>query len=136
MNVVRKAMCVGISVIFTAGMVACDKSGPAESVGNAIDETTEKAAQSLDAATKKLTEQSEKVGGIVNDAATTAKVKAAILAETKLRSLPISVTTTNDNVTLSGIVDSQQSIDRAKEIASSVSGVKKVENLLLVKSTD
>lgn len=136
MNVVRKAMCVGISVIFTAGMAACDKSGPAESAGNAIDETTEKAARSLDAATKKLTEQSEKVGGIVNDAAITAKVKAAILAETKLRSLPISVTTTNDNVTLSGIVDSQQSIDRAKEIASGVSGVKKVENLLLVKSTD
>lgn len=136
MNVVTKAIWMGISVIFSAGMVACDKPGPAESVGSAIDETTEKAARSIDAATKKLTEQSEKVGGIVNDAAITAKVKAAILAETKLRSLPISVTTTNDHVTLSGIVDSQQSIDRAKEIASSVSGVKKVENLLLVKSTD
>jgi hyperosmotically inducible protein len=38
-------------------------------------------------------------------------------------------------VTLSGDVDSQQSIDRAMEIARSVKDVKSVENSLVVKGS-
>lgn len=135
MKVVRKAMWIGISVIFAVGITACEKPGPAETTGKSIDEATEKAGQSLDNAAKKINEQGEKVGEVISDAAMTAKVKAAILAEPTLSSLQISVNTTNEEVTLSGAVDSQQNIDKAKEIASAVDGVKRVENQLLVKST-
>ena len=89
----------------------------------------------MDEASTKLGEQSDKAGEALDDAAITAKVKAAILAEPGLRVLQINVDTTKGVTTLSGSVDSQQNSDRAKEIAGAVVGVKGVENRLAVKST-
>jgi hyperosmotically inducible protein len=48
----------------------------------------------------------------------------------------ISVTTTKGVVRLSGIVDSQQSIERALEITRKVKGVQLTENKLVVKSAN
>jgi hyperosmotically inducible protein len=47
-------------------------------------------------------------------------MKAEILSDPPLKESQISVATTNGVVKLSGTVDSQQSIDRAMEIARSV----------------
>lgn len=142
---------LGIAVLLAAGLAACDKQpGPAESAGKMIDQTavdagkkigqtTDKVGDKIDAtkdkAGEKMSEQSAKTGVAVNDAEITTKVKAAIFAEPGLKTLQISVETVNGVVTLSGSVDSQPNIDRAKVLASAVSGVKDVDNKLILKAT-
>lgn len=118
-----------------AGLVACDKPNPAETAGQKIDQATEKAGEKMEQAAEKLGAQSEKVGEVFDDAAITAKVKAAILAEEGLKVLQINVDTMKGVVTLSGSVDTQQNSDRAKEVAGAAADVKDVENKLVVKST-
>jgi len=58
------------------------------------------------------------VGGAVDDAAITAKVKTAIMAEPGLKSMEINVDTKDAVVTLTGTVPSAPLKDRAKEIAT------------------
>jgi hyperosmotically inducible periplasmic protein len=76
----------------------------------------------------------DKIGGAADDAAITAKVKAAILAEPGLKSLSINVDTKGATVTLSGNVASDNLRDRAKQIAMSTEGVKNVVDNLTVKA--
>jgi hypothetical protein len=75
----------------------------------------------------------EKTGEYMDDSVITAKIKQDILGDPLLKSSQISVTTENGVVKLSGTVDSQQSIDRAKAIAQSVTDVKAVESELAIK---
>jgi hyperosmotically inducible periplasmic protein len=77
----------------------------------------------------------DKVAAVVDDSALTAKVKAALLAEPGLKSLPINVETKNAAVTLSGSVDSDAARQKAKQVASSFSGVSTVVDNLTVKSS-
>ncbi len=128
MKVSENFKLIGISMLFVVGLIACDKPGPAETAGKTIDQTAYKAGE-------KLGEQGAKAGVAVDDAAITAKVKAAIFAEPGLKTLQIGVATVKGVVTLSGSVDSPQSSDKAKALAGAVAGVKKVENRLALKPT-
>ena len=74
------------------------------------------------------------MGNAVDDAAITAKVKSAIKAEPGLKSTDINVDTKDGAVTLSGTVPSAPLKDKAKEIASGVSGVKSVQDNLTAQS--
>ena len=152
---------LAITVLLAAGLAACDKQpGPAETAGKMIDETTADAGKTIgDAADKvgekieattetigekidattdkvgeKMSEQSDKTAVAVEDTEITAKVKAAIFAEPGLSMLQISVETVNGVVTLNGTIDSQANIDRARDLASAVSGVKGVDNKLVLKA--
>jgi hyperosmotically inducible protein len=133
-KILKVVMVIGASVALAAMISACNQSGTAERAGKKIDETVEKAGQGIDRAKDKLEEQVETAGEAVSDSAITTKVKAAILAEPGLRSLQISVETTDGKVTLVGTVDSQQAIDSAKSVAGTVAGVKSVDNQLSLKS--
>jgi len=114
-------------VVFSLGVVltftGCEQQGSAEKAGRQMDE-----------AGKAVGEKVEKAGEYLDDAAITAKIKADILSAPLLKVLEINVTTTNGIVTLSGVVDSKQSIDRAVEIARRVKEVQSVDNTLVVKS--
>jgi len=136
MNISRKWIAVGFSVACAAGIVACEKPGTGEVVGKKVDETTEKAGDKLDQAAAAGSEKGEQTADFVDDAAITAKVKSAILAETGLRVLQVKVDTVDGVVTLTGTADSQRNIDKAKELASSVAGVKGVENQLALNPTN
>lgn len=69
---------------------------------------------------------------VVNDAAITGKVKAAVMAEPGISSLKINVDTKDGVVTLNGKIDTQEHKDRAIQVAQSVDGVKSVvDNLTL-----
>ena len=70
----------------------------------------------------------ESTGEYVDDAAITAKVKAAILDQPNLKSFDIHVATFNGTVYLWGIVASKSTIDEAIRVARSVAGVKSVRN--------
>jgi len=133
MNVSKKVLLIWISVIFVAGLAACNNPGPAETAGKKIDNVTQNAGEKINEATTTLSEQGDKMGAAISDTTITTKIKGAILAEAGLSSLQISVDTMDGEVTLSGSVDSQHNIDRAKEVASSVAGVKKVKNQLALK---
>ena len=130
---------IGISMLIVAGLAACDKPGPAETAGKKIDQTADKAGQKIgdaaDSVGEKMSAQSAKAGVAIEDTEITAKIKAAIFAEPGLKTLQISVDTVKGVVTLSGTVDSLSNRDRAKALASTVTGVKAVENRLALKSS-
>lgn len=129
----------GISLLLVVGLAACDSApGPAESAGRKIDQTANEAstkiAETVDKVADKIDQKSVQTGAAIDDAEITSKVKAAIFAEPGLKTLQISVDTVNGVVTLSGSVDSPAAIERAKGLASAVSGVKAVDNRLMQKS--
>ena len=72
-------------------------------------------------------------GRVLADSAITAKVKAALLAEKGIPSTAVSVETYESRVLLSGFVDSAAVRDKAGRVAAGVSGVKHVQNHLVVK---
>jgi len=76
----------------------------------------------------------EKTGEYIEDSALTTKVKAALLTEKNLKSLPISVESTEGVVTLSGQVVSSAQIDQAVDVTKHVNGVKDVHNALELKT--
>lgn len=128
---------IGISILFVVGLTACEKPGPAQTAGEKIDQTVDKAGtkmgEAVDKVGEKMGEQTEKAAAAIDDAEITARVKAAIFAEQGLKTLKIDVDTAKSVVTLNGTVDSQESSDKAKALASAVTGVKDVENRLVVK---
>ena len=72
-------------------------------------------------------------GEVVDDSTITTKVKALLFDDPLLSGLAISVDTFQGEVTLTGAVDSVKAKSRAGEIASSVYGVKRVNNLIKIK---
>lgn len=70
---------------------------------------------------------------VLADSAITTKVKAALLAEKGIPSTAISVETYESRVLLSGFVDSAAIRDKAGRVTTGVSGVKHVQNNLVVK---
>lgn len=79
------------------------------------------------------TRTQESTGQYVDDATITTKVKTAIFNDPNLKANEISVETFKGVVQLSGFVSSASDINRAVEVARSVSGVKTVKNDMHVK---
>jgi osmotically-inducible protein OsmY len=109
------------------GLVGCDNPKPAETAGKKIDQAMEKVSD-------RAKEQAAKAGKAMDDTKITAEVKAKILAEPGLKVLMIDVDTKGGQVTLTGSADSAANVERAKQIASNVQGVKSVDNRLAVSS--
>jgi hyperosmotically inducible protein len=137
MNTVRKSG-VAILLLSAIGLAACDspKPGPAETAGRNLDQAVRTAGTAVGDAAEKtgqaIGDVAEKTGQALGDGAITSKIKTAILGETGLESLQIHVATASGVVTLTGTVDSQANSDRAASIATTVEGVKDVENRLMV----
>lgn len=75
----------------------------------------------------------ESPGEYAGDAATTAKVKTALIREPGVKATAINVETFRGVVQLSGFVDTQDMADRAVAAASRVGGVKSVKNDMRLK---
>ena len=67
-----------------------------------------------------------------DDAAVTAKVKSALLADDQVKGLQINVDTSNGTVTLSGTAKSANEKQRAEQVATAVEGVRGVQNRISV----
>ena len=74
----------------------------------------------------------QSVKGYAGDSATTASVKAKLLADDIVPSRNVKVETTDGVVQLSGAVKDQAQSDRAESVAKTVDGVKSVKNDLKV----
>lgn len=73
-------------------------------------------------------------GKYLDDAWITAKVKAALLKETRLKGLDVSVETIKGAVVLSGEVAKPEQVRQAETIAAGIEGVKSVRNDLRLKA--
>ena len=74
------------------------------------------------------TKTKESTGEYVDNSVITAKVKAAILEDPKLKMFQINVETFKGEVQLSGFVDSAEASARAVEVTQRVKGVTSVKN--------
>ena len=70
---------------------------------------------------------------VLSDSVITTKVKTQLLAEKGVPSMSISVETYEGRVLLSGFLDSEAIKEKAGKVAAGVSGVKIVQNNLVVK---
>ena len=70
---------------------------------------------------------------VVDDSVITTTVKAKLVQDELLSAFAIDVDTFQQEVTLTGAVDNEQQRERAARIATSVEGVKGVNNLLKIK---
>ena len=73
------------------------------------------------------------VGNKLDDGIITTKVKAALLADERVKSLDINVITRKTEVQLSGFVNNQSQMDFAVEIARGIEGVSRVSNDMKLK---
>ncbi len=72
-------------------------------------------------------------GDAIGDAAITAKVKTALLADPDVKGLKVDVDTKDGVVTLTGNADNKTNLDRAAVVAKGIDGVKSVDNKLEAK---
>ncbi len=139
----RKILAIATAGTLSLGLVACDQKPSAETVGQnidrAIDKTGEQITQVADKAEDKInqaksavSEKAASTGETMADAAITAKVKSALIAEPGLKSTGIDVVTEKGVVSLFGTTVSGTSRDRATQLAAAVEGVKAVENNLAI----
>lgn len=96
-------------------------------------------ARSVDGVKKvdnNLAIQSERrsAGEVIDDSVITAKVKADLIANTKVKAHEVNVETRDGVVQLSGFVDNAEAKLTAGSIARDVKGVKSVQNDIQVKS--
>ena len=73
------------------------------------------------------------VGTDIDDSVVTSSVKAALLADSDIKSFDFTVETRKGEVMLSGFVDNQAQLDRATAVTHAVSGVKSVQNNVILK---
>jgi len=77
----------------------------------------------------------ETTGEYVDDMSITTSVKNSIFQDPQLKMLQIHVETFQNQVQLSGFVDSRKEYVRAEQLARSVEGVKGVKNNLIIRHT-
>lgn len=132
--------------LFAAGTVlvaaGCDQRNdtattssvtPPPSTATAPMTPTDQATAAASNAGERVAAATEAAGDKMGDAAITAKVKTALMAEPGIRSLEINVDTRDNNVTLAGTVPSAEVKVRAMQIAQGVEGVRSVSDQLVVK---
>lgn len=124
-------------------LAACNQDTSAEKVGRSIDRAADKVGQQIgqaaETAEKKIDQtaaaasaQLAEAGKAMDDAALTAKVKSALIAEPGLKALAIDVDTSGGVITLNGTVNNDDNRNKAVQLAQSVQGVKSVRDHLVV----
>jgi hyperosmotically inducible protein len=114
------------------GITACDNPNTAEDAGKKLDLAVENAETKIGQASEKMGDASDKAVVEIEDAAITAKIKAAFVVDSTIKSLDINVSTTDGVVTLTGTADTPASSQIATDIATAVPEVKKVNNQLKI----
>lgn len=99
----------------------------------AQDNMLNKTESTADSAGRKIDSSMDKVGDFMDDSTITAKVKAALLDNSAVKSTDISVKTEKNMVTLSGFVESQAQAEQAVLVAKGVKGVSSVSDKLHVR---
>jgi hyperosmotically inducible protein len=125
-----------IAALFAAtSLVACDRGQQQErTVGQKIDSGMSRAEQKIESAKNDMKDAGKDMKNAVNDATITASVNAKLASDKELSALRINVDTVDGRVALRGTAPTPSARDRATQLASSVDGVRSVENQLVVSS--
>lgn len=117
-------------------LAGCDRSNQDRTAGQKLDATVARAEQKSEEIKTDIKNSTANavnaVGDKTRDAAITAAVNAELVRDSKLSALKIDVDTTDGRVVLRGTAPDTASVERAKVLASAVSGVVSVENALTV----
>ncbi len=125
-NFTPKVLVTALILSAAALAAGCDRPASETRAGQALNRSADSVASATDRATAKAS-------AAVDDAAITAKVKSAVIAEPGLKALQINVDTHNAVVTLTGTVADDGLKTRAMQIAQNVEGVRSVVDNLEVK---
>lgn len=79
-----------------------------------------------------LERTTDSVGGLVDDAAITTKIKAAYAKDDTVSAMKVKVDTNGGVVTLAGTAKTQAEADLAEQIASATEGVTSVRNDIVI----
>jgi osmotically-inducible protein OsmY len=112
-------------------LAGCDREAK-EAVTRARAELKRETKETGAEVKQSLKEVGETTGQVLEDAAVTAKVKAALHAEKDVKSRDVDVETFQGKVVLKGRVPDRAQAELATKVARSVAGVKSVENRLAV----
>ena len=123
-----------IAVAATAALAGSLLAG-CEKHTTTVDTPSGRTSTTTVAPNRTATETMSRAGDVAGDAAITAKVKTALMADPDVKALQIDVDTHNGVVTLNGAVDGRTNVDKAVRIAKGVEGVKSVENRMTVKTS-
>ncbi len=104
------------------------KANAKEGIENIKQSSSEMSAESK----QKAEVTGQKIETNVTDATITAKVTAGLIADSELKSSKINVDTQNGVVTLTGEAPTAQAVLRATDLVKAMSGVGKVNNMLVV----
>lgn len=123
------------SIKSSSDMVA--QAGSTNTQSSSANDRTSSGAASAGRGAASATESSAAtktpVKTLVDDSILTTKVKAALLADTRVKGSMISVETVGSEVTLSGAVATQGESVQAEKITRQISGVKSVVNKVTLK---
>lgn len=125
----NRASTIATLAALTFGLAACDRANTPN---------TDRTAQSggttttTPGAATPGSKAGRSSGQKVDDAAITARVKSALLAESNVPGTAINVDTAGGTVTLRGRVENQSQVERAVQTARAVDGVGNVVNQLTV----
>ena len=134
------------AVLAAALLAACDRGQQQDrTVGQQIDSAMSQAEQKIDHArdqiaqgtadaTRDMKNAANDAKDAASDAAITASINARLAGDKELSALRIDVDTVDGKVALRGSAPSMAARDRATQLASSVDGVRSVENQLVVSS--
>jgi hyperosmotically inducible periplasmic protein len=132
---IRRALWGAAAGVVAASFAACDQKPATDKIGKAssrMEQAANTAEKKIDEAGNVVTAKSAATGEVLGDAALTAKVRSALIAEPGLNSLTIDVEASAGIVTLRGTADTAANRDKAVQLASNVEGVKSVRNDLVV----
>jgi len=139
-------MATVVAAVFAATtLVACDRPQQDRTAGQKVDSAISKAQQKIDSAKndmaqgaaeakRDMSNAAKDAKDTVADATITASVNAKLASDKELSALRINVDTVDGKVALRGSAPNASARDRATQIASSVDGVRSVENQLVISS--
>ena len=127
----RRCWWWSLAVTAALAVAGCDRDAQ-DAVKQAGTEIKREAKEVGAQAKHTFREVGETTGQVLEDAAVTAKVKAALHAEKDVKSRDIDVETFQGKVVIKGVVPDRAQADLAAKVVASVEGVKAVENRLTV----
>lgn len=113
-------MIIPLTAAVLTGVIACSPREQQE-----VKQTARNAAAETRQAAQTAADKTERA---IDDSVITAKVKSALLADSTVKGLNISVDTVQGTVTLSGTAKSAAERAQAESLASAVDGVRQVVN--------
>lgn len=135
-----------VAAVFAATtLAACDRGDDQRTAGQKVDSAMSTAKQKIEnardnvaqgtaEARRDMKDATQDAKDAVNDATITASVNAKLASDKELSALRINVDTVDGRVALRGTAPTPAARDRATQLASSVDGVRAVENQLVVSS--